>query len=76
MMRVSSDYRPQGGLRSVTSKPFFPPSYGLPIGRAPSLLSIAQCTTPAKETRAVSVSGYPEDWAAFDRGETMSLTKC
>ena len=75
-MRVPSDYRPQGGLRDVTLRPFSPPPYGLPIGGALSLASTNLCGTPAKETRTLSVSGHPEDWRAFDRGETVSLTKC
>ena len=74
-MRVPSDYRPQGGLLDLVSKPFSPPP-GLPIGGALPLLGAIPCATPARETRMVSVSGYPEDWAAFDRGETMSFTKC
>ena len=44
--------------------------------RVPSLLGQLPCDRPQTETRLVRASGTREDWAKFDDGHMVGLTKC
>ena len=44
--------------------------------RVPSLFDAMPCDRPQAETRLVRVRGTREDWANFDGGHTLPLTKC
>lgn len=71
--RVSTALTPVTRLGEALAPLHTQPRLGPPL---PSLFDQRSCGRQQEETRLVSVSGTREDWATFDDGQTVGLTKC
>ena len=73
VIRTSELLSPVTQLAEVLAPLRIQPRLGPPV---PSLFGDQPCDRPQTETRLVRVSGTREDWAEFDDGHTVGLTKC
>ena len=73
VIRTSELLSPVTQLAEVFAPLRIQPRLGPPV---PSLFGDQPCDRPQTETRLVRVSGTREDWAEFDDGHTVGLTKC
>ena len=73
VIRTSELLSPVTQLAEVFAPLRIQPRLGPPV---PSLFGDQPCDRPQTETRLVRASGTREDWAEFDDGHTVGLTKC